>query len=180
MTDRVETAILIPFGEARFIADHRGEMSEFLAAIEANDAELVVLRAQRDAALALCDELERVAASGKPYEPIRTNALRAALGVQPEPAETPTFEQLLRDPTEQFDKDSELLPGLLRSIDEYRDAPSGTASAFAHKHAWGEWQPMPQVPRDRIRRESRRCKTWACDATQIRAAGVQPEGSSND
>jgi hypothetical protein len=64
----------------------------------------------------------------------------------PVPAEQPpTFEQLLTDPLEQFDRRSELLPlilhylaqpdppdgareALLRSIEEYRNAPPATAS----------------------------------------------------
>ena len=55
--DARETGVVIPYSEARFIAGHRGEMTEFLAAIEANDRELAVLRAQRDAAI---ERLERV------------------------------------------------------------------------------------------------------------------------
>jgi len=85
MTDpKVE--FLIPFGEARFIADHREDMSEFLAAVEAARGELAVLRAQRDAALAACDN-----ALLAPMRYAQTHdladAVRAALGVQPEPGE---------------------------------------------------------------------------------------------
>ncbi len=61
-----------------------------------------------------------------------------------EQARLPAFDHLLRDPVEQFDKGSELLPhvinylgglpqpaaaALSKSIEEYRNAPSGTASA---------------------------------------------------
>lgn len=59
-------------------------------------------------------------------------------------AAKPSFEEMLSDPSEQFDPKSELLPHVIRylglpptadasalmaSIEEYRNAPSGTASA---------------------------------------------------
>jgi len=75
-------------------------------------------------------------------------AFARPVSASPVPAEQPpTFEQLLTDPMEQFDTRSELLPAilhylaqpdppdsareaLLRSIEEYRNAPSATASTL--------------------------------------------------
>jgi hypothetical protein len=51
-------------------------------------SQLAVLRAQRDAALAACDEAERFFAEQNIMRPLLTTvAVRAALGVQPEPGE---------------------------------------------------------------------------------------------
>lgn len=50
----------------------------------------------------------------------------------------PSFEQLLRDPHEQFDGQSELRTAILASIQEYADAPPATFTLTA-RHALSGW-----------------------------------------
>jgi hypothetical protein len=68
-----------------YAGDVAAQFDAAVAEIERLQAELGVLRAQRDAALAACDEAERFFAEQNIMRPLLTTvAVRAALGVQPE------------------------------------------------------------------------------------------------